>query len=129
MFCLKSYYCSPILRTVLGIDTLVVDVIEHQAVSAAELLGGGGELAHDVLPAGGGVREGGVGQGDAVRTDSLSLGTLEPLDVGFHCGGLALPGEGAGLLLPDAGALGLVEDEGRGAVIDVRVAVHTVVVP
>ena len=85
-------------------------MVEHQAVSAAELLGGGGELAHDVLPAGGGVGEGGVGQGDAVRPNSLSLGALEPLDVGLHCGGLALPSEGAGLLLSDACALGLVKD-------------------
>ena len=125
----KVIYCSPILGTVLRIDTLVVDMIKHQAVSTAKLFRGGGELAHDVLPAGGGVGEGGVGQGDAIRSDCLALGALETLDVGFHCGGLALPGEGAGLLLPDAGALGLVKDQGRGAVIDVRVAMHTVVVP
>ena len=104
-------------------------MIEHQTVSAAELLGGGGELAHDVLPAGGGMGERGMGQGDAVRSDSLSLRALETLDVCLHRGGLALPGEGAGLLLPDAGSLGLVKDEGRGAVVDVGVAVHAVVVP
>ena len=120
---------SPIIRTVFRVDTFVVDMIKHQTVSAAKLLGCGGELAHDVLPAGGGVGEGGMGQGDAVRPDGLSLGALETLDVGLHRGGLALPGEGAGLLLPDAGPLGLVKDQGRGAVIDVRVAMHTVVVP
>ena len=125
----QSRFCLPILRTVLGVDTFVVNMIEHQTVSAAELLGGGGELAHDVLPAGGGMGERGMGQGDAVRSDSLSLRALETLDVCLHRGGLALPGEGAGLLLPDAGSLGLVKDEGRGAVVDVGVAVHAVVVP
>ena len=125
----RVIYCSPILGAVLRIDTLVVEMIEHQSVSAAKLLGGGAELAHDVLPAGGGVGERGMGQGDAVRPDGLTLGALETLDVGLHGGGLALPGEGAGLLLPDAGSLGLVKDQGRGAVIDVRVAMHTVVVP
>ena len=104
-------------------------MIEHQTVSAAKLLGGGAELAHDVLPAGGGVGERGVSQGDAVRPDGLTLGALETLDVGLHRGGLALPGERAGLLLPDAGSLGLVEDQGWGAVVDVGVAVHAVVVP
>lgn len=73
--------------------------------------------------------EGGVGQGDAVRPDGLSLGALETLDIGLYRGGLALPGEGAGLFLPDAGSLGLVKDQGWGAVIDVGVAVHAVVVP
>ena len=125
----QSYCCSPIIRTVLGVDTFVVDMIEHQTVSAAKLLGGGAELAHDVLPAGGGVGERGVSQGDAVRPDGLTLGALETLDVGLHGGGLALPGKGAGLLLPDAGSLGLVEDQGWGAVVDVGVAVHAVVVP
>ena len=125
----QSRFCLPILRTVLGVYTFVVQMIEHQTVSAAELLGGGGELAHDVLPAGGGVGERGMGQGDAVRSDSLSLRALETLDVCLHRGGLALPGEGAGLLLPDAGSLGLVKDEGRGAVVNVGVAMHAVVVP
>ena len=55
------------------------------------------------------------------RTDDYCVAHLD------H-GGLALPGEGGCLLLPDAGALGLVEDEGGRAVVDVWVAVHTVVV-
>ena len=124
----QSRFCLPILRTVLGVDTFVVNMIEHQTVSAAELLGGGGELAHDVLPAGGGMGERGMGQGDAVRSDGLPLGALEAVNVRLGGVPLTLSSEGGGLLLPHAGPLGLVEDEGRGAVVEVRVAVDTVVV-
>ena len=50
---MKHYKCRylPVLGPVLGVDALVVEVIEHEAVSAAQLLGGRGELAHDVLSA------------------------------------------------------------------------------
>ena len=104
-------------------------MIEHEAVSAAQLLGGGGELADDVLPAGGRVGEGGMGQGDAVRSDGLSFRALEAINVGLGGVPLALPGEGGGLLLPNAGALGLVEYQRRRTVVEVGVAVDTVVVP
>ena len=103
-------------------------MIKDKTVSAAQLLGSGGELAHDVLPAGGRVGEGGMGQGDAVRSDGLPLGALEAVNVRLGGVPLALSGEGGGLLLPHAGPLGLVEDEGWGAVVEVRVAVDTVVV-
>ena len=103
-------------------------MIKDKTVSAAQLLGSGGELAHDVLPAGGRVGEGGMGQGDAVRSDGLPLGALEAVNVRLGGVPLTLPGEGGGLLLPHAGPLGLVEDEGWGAVVEVRVAVDTVVV-
>ena len=73
--------------------------------------------------------ERGVSEGDAVRADGLSLGALEALDVGLDRGDLALPGKGGGLLLSHTSSLGLVKDEWRRTVIDVRVAVHTVVVP
>ena len=41
----------------------------------------------------------------------------------------ALLGKGGGLLLPDAGALGFVEHQGRRAVVGVRESVDAVVVP
>ena len=53
-------YNLPVFWSILRVDTLIVDVIEHQAVSAAQLLGCGGELTDDVLSAGSWVREGWV---------------------------------------------------------------------
>jgi len=117
-----------VLWAVLRVDTLVVHMIKHQAVSAAQLLGSGRELADDVLPAGGRMGEGGVSQRDAIGTNGLTLGTFEAINVWLGSVPLTLPGEGGSLLLPDAGSLGLVEYQWRGAVVEMRVAVHTVVV-
>ena len=58
-------------------------MIKHQAISAAQLLGCGGELAHNVLPAGLGVREGGVGQSNAIGAQGLSFWTLKTINVGL----------------------------------------------
>ena len=118
----------PVFRPVLRVDTFVVDVVEHQAVSAAQLLGGGGELTDDVFSAGSWVREGGVSQRDPVGSNGLALRTLEAVNVGLGGVPLALPGKGGCLLLPDTGALGLVEYQWRWAVVEVGVAMDTVVV-
>lgn len=117
-----------VLRAVLRVDTLVVDVIKHQAVSAAQLLWSGGELAHDVFPAGGWVGEGRMSQRDPIGSNSLSLGTLETINVWLGGVPLALAGKGGGLLLSDTSSLGLVEYQGWGTVVEMRVAVHAVVV-
>ena len=103
-------------------------MIKHEAISAAQLLGGGGELADDVLPAGGGVGEAGVSQGDPVRSNGLSLRTLKTLDVSLGHGLLTLASKGRGLLLSDTCSLSLVKYQRRRTVVDVRVAVNTVVV-
>jgi len=103
-------------------------VIEHQAVSAAQLLGCGGELTDDVFSAGGWVREGGVSERDPIGSDRLPLRTLEAVNVGLGGIPLALPGKGGSLLLPDTGALGLVEYQWWWAVVEVGVAMDTVVV-
>ena len=103
-------------------------MIEHQAVSAAQLLGCGRELADDVFSAGSWVREGWVSQRDPIGSNGLAIGTLETIDVWLGGVPLALPGEGGRLLLPDTGTLGLVEDQGWGAVVEVRIAMDTVVV-
>ena len=79
----EAKFNSPVFWSVLRVDTFVVDVIKDKTVSAAQLLGSGGELAHDVLPAGGRVGEGGMGQGDAVRSDGFTLRTLETVNVGL----------------------------------------------
>ena len=50
----------PVFWSILRVDTFVVDVIEDQAVSAAQLLGCGRELTDDVFSAGSWVREGWV---------------------------------------------------------------------
>ena len=120
---------SPVVRPGLGVNTFVEIVVEHQAVSAAELLGSGGELADDVLPAGGGVGEGGMGQRDSVRSNGFTVWTFEALDVGFRRVLLTLACEGGCLFFSDTGALGLVEHKGRGAVVRVGEAVDAVVVP
>ena len=103
-------------------------MIKHETISAAQLLGGGGELADDVLPAGGGVGEAGVSQGDPVRSNGLSLRTLKTLDVSLGHGLLTLASKGRGLLLSDTCSLSLVKYQRWGTVVDVRVAVNTVVV-
>jgi len=103
-------------------------VIKHETISAAQLLGGGGELADDVLPAGGGVGEAGVSQGDPVRSNGLSLRTLKTLDVSLGHGLLTLASKGRGLLLSDTCSLSLVKYKRWRTVVDVRVAVNTVIV-
>ena len=119
---------SPVLWSILRVDTLVVDVIEHQAVSATQLLGCGRELTDDVFSAGGWVREGRVSQRDAIWSNSLALRTLETINVGLGSVPLALPGKGRGLFLPDTGSLGFVEYQRRGAVVEVGIAMDAVVV-
>lgn len=117
-----------VLGAVLRVDALVVQVIEDETVGAAQLLGSSRKLADDVLPAGGWVGEGGVSQGDAIRSNGLTLGTLKAINVGLGSVSLALPGEGGSLLLPDAGSLGLIEYQWWRAVVEVGVAVHAIVV-
>ena len=92
-------------------------MIEHQAVSAAQLLGCGRELTDDVFSAGSWVREGRVSQRDAIGSNSLAIRTLETIDVRLGSVPLALPGEGGGLLLPDTGTLGFVEYQWRRTVV------------
>jgi len=40
-----------VVRTVLRVNTFVVNMIKNETVSTSELLGGGGELTDDVFPA------------------------------------------------------------------------------
>jgi len=117
-----------VVRPGLGVNTFVEIVVEHQAVSAAELLRSCGELADDVLPAGGGVGEGGMGQRDSVRSNCFTVRTFEALDVRFRRVLLTFACEGGCLLFSDTGTLGLVEHKGRGAVVRVGEAVDAVVV-
>ena len=124
----EAKFNSPVFWSVLRVDTFVVDVVEHQAVSAAQLLGSGRELTDDVFSAGSWVRERWVSKRDAIGTNCLSLRTLETINVWLGSIPLALPGKGGCLFLPDTGALGFVKYQRRGAVVQVRIAVDTVVV-
>lgn len=114
--------------SVLWVDTLDIVVVEHQTIGTAELHRGDGELTVDILPAGGGVGEGRMGKGLSVRSDGISVGTLEPFNVGLGGVFLAFSGEGGGLLFSDTSTLSLIEDERGGTVISVREAVDAVVV-
>jgi len=82
-----------IIWAFLWVNTFIVDVVEHQAVRAAKLFGSGGELTHDVFSAGGWVGEGGMGQGNAVGTNCLTLGALETFNVFLDQSLLTLSGK------------------------------------
>ncbi len=70
-----------------------------------------------------------MGQGLSVGAEHLVVGAAESLDLLLLLGLDALLGVLGSLLLPDAGALGLVEDQAGRAGKLVGDAVHAVVEP
>ena len=83
----------PIIRTLLGHNTLVDSVIKDLGLGAALLVQVLGEVADQVLSAGGGVRETGVGQGLTVGSKGVAFGTAEALDLLLFGDRVALLGE------------------------------------